>query len=106
MVDELIYLDVTTDDNYDLRRDDMKVKRRDNALHILEDVARTCFMPLTFGGRIRTVDDAQARITRGADKVTLNTGALDDPQLISVVAGRFYFVFSLYRPLSGRDGAQ
>ena len=88
-VDELIYLDISRDDSYDLRRDDQKVKHLGDPLAILDHVARTCFMPLTFGGRIRTVDDIRARIARGADKVTLNTAALETPGLIGDGARAF-----------------
>ena len=56
-VDELIYLDISRDDHYDLRRDDHKVRGLADPLAILDAVSRTCFMPLTFGGRIRTLAD-------------------------------------------------
>ena len=56
-VDELIYLDISTDDSYDLRRDDHKVKGLKSHLDILDAVSRTCFMPLTWGGRIRNIDE-------------------------------------------------
>jgi imidazole glycerol-phosphate synthase subunit HisF len=88
-VDELIYLDITRDDTYDVRRDDHKVKGRSDPLEILDAVARTCFMPLTWGGRIRSVPDMHARISRGADKITLNSAALTSPELISAGAKTF-----------------
>ncbi|MGE0201164.1 MAG: imidazole glycerol phosphate synthase subunit HisF [Candidatus Melainabacteria bacterium] len=88
-VDELIYIDITDDAGYNIGRQDMKVKGDDDVLTILEKVARTCFMPLTFGGRIRTMADIQARISRGADKVTLNTAALDNPAFITESANFF-----------------
>jgi cyclase len=81
-VDELIYIDITEDDAYDLRRDDMKVKSEGDVLNILEAISQSCFMPLTFGGRIRTIEDIHARISRGADKVTINTQALNAPSFI------------------------
>lgn len=82
-VDELIYLDISRGDNYDLRRDDHKVRGLSDPLAILDAVSRTCFMPLTWGGRIRHVDDMRARISRGADKITLNTSAVQTPDLIT-----------------------
>ncbi len=81
-VDELIYLDISQTDEYDLRRDDGKVKGLDGPLAILEEVSKTCFMPLTWGGRIKTVDDMRARISRGADKITINSEAVRHPELI------------------------
>lgn len=88
-VDELVYLDITRDDTYDLRRDDMKVKTLADPLQILDAVAKTCFMPLTFGGRIRTIEDMRVRFARGADKITLNTAAVDTPDLLTEGARTF-----------------
>ncbi|HSI10803.1 MAG TPA: imidazole glycerol phosphate synthase cyclase subunit [Chthoniobacter sp.] len=82
-VDELIYLDISRDDNYDLRRDDHKIRGLSDPLAILDAVSKTCFMPLTWGGRIRHLDDMRARISRGADKITLNTAAVQNPELIT-----------------------
>lgn len=88
-VDELIYLDITRDDTYDTRRDDHKVKSMSDPLSIIEEVSKTCFMPLTWGGRIRSVEDMRARISRGADKVCINTGAVRQPELITAGAKVF-----------------
>jgi cyclase len=87
--DELIYLDITRDAGYDLRRDDLNTPNRDNILDIVEDVARRCFMPLTFGGGIRTVADAAARLERGADKIAINTEAFTRPAFITECAQAF-----------------
>ncbi|MDP3277566.1 MAG: HisA/HisF-related TIM barrel protein [Deltaproteobacteria bacterium] len=87
-VDELIYLDISDDDEID-GRSDMKIQREQTALGILESVAAHCFMPLTFGGRIRTIDDVRARIERGADKVTLATAAITTPELVTRAATEF-----------------
>jgi imidazole glycerol-phosphate synthase subunit HisF len=82
-VDELIYLDISRDDQYDLRRNDAKIKGLDHPLGILDAVSKTCFMPLTWGGRIRTVEDMRERFRRGADKITLNSQAVRTPTLIT-----------------------
>ncbi len=82
-VDELVYLDITQDDHYDLRRDDHKVKGLSEPMAILDAVSRTCFMPLTWGGRIRNIEDMRQRISRGADKITINSAAVRDPNLIT-----------------------
>ena len=87
-VDELIYIDISDDDTIDGRQD-MRVQRETSPLGILESVAAHCFMPLTFGGRIRTVDDVRARILRGADKVTLATAAIETPELVTAAASIF-----------------
>ena len=81
-VDELIYLDIGRGDLYDLRRDDHKLKGLDDALGILDAVSRTCFMPLTWGGRITSVDQMREIFRRGADKITINTAAVRTPELI------------------------
>ncbi|OUC13627.1 MAG: imidazole glycerol phosphate synthase subunit HisF [Alkalinema sp. CACIAM 70d] len=88
-VDELIYLDISQADDYDLRRDDHKVKDLTDPLAILDEVSQTCFMPLTWGGRIRHLEDIRQRIHRGADKVTLNSAAVKTPQLITEAAQVF-----------------
>ena len=82
-VDELIYLDITRDDHYDLRRDDHKIKGLSDPMMILDAVSKTCFMPLTWGGRIRSVEDMRTRISRGADKITLNSAAVRNSSLIT-----------------------
>jgi len=82
-VDELVYLDISQDNQYDLRRDDHKVRGLADPLEILDAVSRTCFMPLTWGGRIRSLTDIRERISRGADKVAINTAAVRTPELIT-----------------------
>jgi cyclase len=88
-VDELIYLDISRDGSYDLRRDDHKVKNLSEPMQILEEVSKTCFMPLTWGGRIRSIDDMRLCFRNGADKVAINTGAFRTPQLIREGANAF-----------------
>ena len=88
-VDELIYLDISRGDGYDMRRSDHKVQTASDPLEILSAVARRCFMPLTWGGRIRSVEDMRVRFQRGADKITVNSGALADPTLIAEGARMF-----------------
>lgn len=87
--DELIYLDISGDDDYDLGRDDLRDGNCQDALAILEQIAKRCFMPLTFGGRIRNLEDVAARIRRGADKVSINTEALRRPEFIDQTAREF-----------------
>jgi cyclase len=89
MVDELIYLDITRDEYYDLRRDDHKVRNLSDPLSILENVSKTCFMPLTWGGHIRNLEDMRNRFRRGADKITINTAALETPELVTSAARAF-----------------
>jgi len=97
-VDEIIYLDITRDGQYDLRRNDHKTKGLNEPLEILEAAAKTCFIPLTWGGRIKTVEDMRERFKRGADKITLNSEAFRNPELItesSKIFGRQAIVVSI-----------
>src|SRR3989344_4525478 len=88
-VDELIYIDISRDKHYDLRRDDHNVKSSDSIENIITSIAKVCFMPLTFGGGIRDIHDIDYRIRNGADKITLNTGAFENPKLISQAAEKY-----------------
>lgn len=88
-VDELVYLDITRDDDYDLRREDHKTRGLGDPLEILDAVSETCFMPLTWGGRIRSIDDMRERFRRGADKITVNTEAVRRPTLVTEAAHAF-----------------
>jgi imidazole glycerol-phosphate synthase subunit HisF len=77
-VDELILLDI------DASRDGRSID-----VFTVEEVASECFMPLTVGGGLKTSDDIALILSKGADKVSLNFGALDNPQLIKE-ASRFF----------------
>ena len=89
-VDELILLDISADDYHDLRRDDIQQRYQGtSAVDVLREVAKVCFMPLTFGGRIRTLEDIAERISAGADKVSINSAALADPSFIEQASRRF-----------------
>jgi cyclase len=87
--DELIYLDITADDDYDTGREDLGHVKRRTFLEIIADVSKVTFMPITVGGRIRTLDDIQQRLTLGADKISINTVAFDDPTFIARAAAQF-----------------
>ena len=88
-VDELIYLDISPDTNNYSHRDDHRVKIPNDPLSILDAVSKSCFMPLTYGGGIRSIEDIRARVARGADKVSLNTTALNRPEFVTEAAKVF-----------------
>jgi len=90
-VDELIILDISRGEaGHDLRRDDLQQQYLGNtALDVLREISKVCFMPLTFGGRIRAISDVEERLAAGADKVTLNTAALENPAFLQQAARRF-----------------
>ncbi len=76
--DELVFYDITA-----------SVEGRKTLLDVLEAVSDRCFIPLTAGGGVRTVDDIREMLLAGADKVSVNTAALADPDLIRAGAERF-----------------
>jgi cyclase len=76
--DEITFLDITASS------DD-----RDLILHIIEDVASQVFIPLTVGGGVRQVDDVRRLLNAGADKVSINTSAVTNPQLVADAAGKY-----------------
>ena len=88
-VDELIYIDISPTDIYDRGREDSRIENPGSILDIITMVSRKCFVPLTFGGRIRSLEDIRKRLSLGADKVTINTKALDDPSFINAAAKEF-----------------
>lgn len=87
--DELIYLDISSEDDHDPGRADLGYQQPRTFLEIIEDVAKVTFMPVTVGGRIRSLEDIQRRLTLGADKICINTMAYDDPAFIERAAARF-----------------
>lgn len=87
--DELVYLDISRDGKHDMRRDDIGHPNRQTFIEIIEDVASETFMPITVGGRIRTLGDVEVRLKLGADKIATNTKALEDPSFIEECAREF-----------------
>jgi cyclase len=88
-VDELIYLDITRDGGYAEGRKDQARDELMDPMSILRSVSTCCFMPLTWGGRIRTIEDMSTRFSNGADKITINTEAYLNPDLITQGANRY-----------------
>jgi len=77
-IDELVILDITA-----------TLEARRALAGTIRAVARELFIPLAVGGGIRTESDAAAAVEAGADKVSLNTAALETPALITAIAGRY-----------------
>jgi cyclase len=89
LADELVYVDITREGEYDLRRDDMKLKGERDIVGILRQISKHAFMPLTFGGRITSIEDVDRFIRNGADKVLINSQAWRRPALIGEVAEKY-----------------
>ena len=73
--DEITFLDITASS------DDRNI-----ILHVVEQVAEQVFIPLTVGGGVRTVDDVRRLLNAGADKVSINTAAVNNPQVVADAA--------------------
>ena len=82
-VDEIIYIDISESNKYDNRRDDHKIKTSNSKLDLLSEISKNIFVPLAFGGGIRTTDDIQRVLQMGADKVVLNSGMFFDDLLLT-----------------------
>jgi cyclase len=76
--DELTFLDITASSD-----------QRDILLHVIESVARQVFIPLTVGGGVRKVEDVRRLLNAGADKISINTAGVLDPQLIARSTARY-----------------
>src|SRR6185437_4545398 len=76
--DELCFLDITASH-----------ERRNIMLDVVTRTAETCFMPLTVGGGVRTTEDIRVLLKSGADKVSINTAAVSNRQLVKEAAEKF-----------------
>ena len=76
--DELCFLDITASH-----------ENRSTIVEVVAKTAEKCFMPLTVGGGVRTVEDVRTLLIAGADKVSINTAAIKNPQLINDAASKF-----------------
>ncbi|MEX2658414.1 MAG: imidazole glycerol phosphate synthase subunit HisF [Acidimicrobiales bacterium] len=76
--DELVFLDITASSG-----------NRATMIDVVRRTAEQVFIPLTVGGGVRTVDDARALLRAGADKVAVNTAAIDDPTLVTELSETF-----------------
>jgi cyclase len=75
--DELCFLDISASH-----------EGRGTLLDVVRRTAEVCFMPLTVGGGVRTVEDARALLLAGADKVAVNSAAVSRPEVVSDIAGK------------------
>ena len=76
--DEITFLDITA-----------SLEERDTTVHTVEQIAREVFIPLTVGGGIRALHDIRTMLNAGADKVSINTAAIYNPDLVREAAARF-----------------
>ncbi len=96
--DELAFLDITASN-----------EERDTMLHVVEAVAGEVFIPLTVGGGIRTLDDIRRLLNAGADKISINTAAVNNPELVREATREFgsqCIVVAIDAKQAGANGAR
>ncbi len=76
--DELVFLDITA-----------SYENRKTLIKLVDDIARTIYLPFTVGGGIRSVEDIRDLLNAGADKVSINTAAVKDPEVVRDSSRRF-----------------
>ena len=96
--DELAFLDITASN-----------EERDTMLHVVEAVAGEVFIPLTVGGGIRTLDDIRRLLNAGADKISINTAAVNNPEFVREATREFgsqCIVVAIDAKQAGANGAR
>jgi cyclase len=76
--DEIVFLDITASCEY-----------RKIMIEVIKQTTREVFIPITVGGGIRSIEDIQSVLNAGADKITINTAALENPELITIASDNF-----------------
>ena len=87
--DELIYLDISRNEKYDLKREDQGYKNIKNFLGIIDYISKKTFMPITIGGKIKSLADIEIRLKLCADKVCINTEAFRNRKFINDASKEF-----------------
>ena len=98
--DEIIYLDISRDDNYGLdsiqniigsssSKSEVVKNSKKNIIDVISDISKICRIPLSIGGKIKNLDDIKKRLTAGADKVVINSAAIENPNFIQQASKEF-----------------
>lgn len=98
--DEIIYLDISRDNTYGLdniknvigsssSQSEVVQNSKKNILDIIADISKVCRVPLSVGGKIKTLEDIKKRLSVGADKVIINSSAIDNPEFIKEASKEF-----------------
>ena len=78
-IDEITLLDITREGS----------GLQDNFLSVVNDFSKKCFVPLTAGGGIRTLEDVRKLLDAGTDKITINTAAIENPEFITEIVNKY-----------------
>jgi cyclase len=100
--DEIIYLDISRDSNHCMRLGNSIIGSTSSVLHnseeykystnitsVINKISKVCRVPLTVGGGIKSLEDIQSRLVEGADKISINTMAINNPDFISKASEKF-----------------
>jgi imidazole glycerol-phosphate synthase subunit HisF len=98
--DEIIYLDISRESDHCMKSGTSVIGSTSSNLHntkpnnvdiraVVSDISKVCRVPLTIGGRIKTLEEIRIRLSMGADKVSINTAALNNPDFIQNAAREF-----------------
>ena len=87
--DELIILDITKDEFYENRREDINYSFKEDFLEILREVSNVSYMPISVGGKIRSLKDAEYRIKNGAEKIVVNNLLINDHKEVKKIIRNF-----------------
>ncbi len=98
--DEIIYLDITRNSQYDLSIGNSVIgstssmanidgTKEDSIIGLIKEVSKICFVPMTIGGKIKSLEDIRLRLEAGADKVSINSAAINNPGFIDESAKEF-----------------
>ena len=96
LADELVFLDILA-----------SIEERKSLINIIDRVSEECFMPLTVGGGVKTIEDIKTLLNAGADKVSINSAAVENPEFITDASekfGRANIVVSIdYKNVNGKN---
>ena len=99
--DEIIYLDISREASHSIRLSESTIGSTSSNLHntpkehetsivqIIRNISKVCYVPLTVGGNIRSLEDIRIRLSAGADKVSINTAALENHDFITEASEEF-----------------
>ena len=94
--DEIIYLDISREASHSIRLSESTIGSTSSNLHntpkehetsivqIIRNISKVCYVPLTVGGNIRSLEDIRIRLSAGADKVSINTAALENHDFLTL----------------------
>ena len=87
--DEIIILDITKDKIYENRREDMNYEFKESMIKILQEISKVSYMPIAVGGNINSFNDAKNRIENGAEKIVINSLAIENKKEVEKISKFF-----------------